>query len=368
MGMARADRIQPRSVLLSGAPSAISFSNVDDYGEGLLAVSVGREVRLIRRQDLKGCGTFALNGCKEAGLMALSADGSVAAIVPMTDSGALTSKIQFYATEAKTKPVVAAIRSEGLVSIDFLHVSTSKNCGTGCIVAACGVDLCQVAPTTGDIVASWYSSTDRTTFTHCKAVSAYEVVTLADRCVEVWDLRTADGMVLSTKASEPMTAIDASVFCISSEIFLGDALGALHRIDWRSTTTTVLELLWSPPKERGRSPPAHTVMHERGCICLMAGYSLTMLAIDPCVVELGCSDGRGQLTSVAAGPGAWAFGTQAFAGSKSQAAVVVVESNGEAQQYQRAEQSPDTDFIETKKKPKRLAKTFKRLPCRLANR
>mmetsp|Transcript_66817 Transcript_66817/g.186511 ORF Transcript_66817/g.186511 Transcript_66817/m.186511 type:complete len:497 (-) Transcript_66817:97-1587(-) len=357
---------QPRSVVVSAEPSALAFSGGDEAGEGLLAMAIGRDIRLIRRDDMKSCGMLALampKGCREVGSMVFSPDSCTLAVVPRADSGTFAPEIQFYATEEKTKPVVTKIRSAALSGIDFMHGGVSASGGSGDLVAACGSDLCRVSPSTGDIVASWKGN--GVPLAACKAVGPHEVIALADKTVEIWDLRTAGGAARSAKTSEAVTALDAGAFSSSSTTFLGDVLGGLHRVDWRGTDTAVAELLWNPAKSLEAAPPSHTVMVERGCVCLIAGPSLTMLGIDPCVVELGWADARGRLSAVAAGPGAWAFATQDPAARSAQSSVVIVDTSGCTRQFPSGKESPDAGAqkAEKKKKPKKVETQGKKPSC-----
>lgn len=324
--------IQPRSVVVSGEPSALAFSRGEQPWEGLLAIAIGREVKLVQRDDMKSCGVIALalpKGCREVGSMLFSPDNSTLAVIPMGDSGDCAPEIQFYATEEKSKPVVTKMRGAGKMCFDFLHAETEDAGGTEDLVVGCGMELFQVSPSTGGIVATWKDVEHRSTFSSCKAISPHEVITLSGKAVEIWDVRTAKGLVQSAHASEIVTALDTREFSRSSTTtYLGDAIGGLHRMDWRTTDAPVCELLWSPPKERETSQPSHTVMMESGCVCLIAGSSMTMFAVDSCVIELGSADVRGKLSAVACGPMSWSFATLDPSAKMPQSSVILVEPFG----------------------------------------
>eukprot|EP00746_Dinoflagellata_sp_MGD_P164024 gnl/MRDRNA2_/MRDRNA2_92426_c0_seq1.p1 gnl/MRDRNA2_/MRDRNA2_92426_c0~~gnl/MRDRNA2_/MRDRNA2_92426_c0_seq1.p1 ORF type:complete len:538 (+),score=113.60 gnl/MRDRNA2_/MRDRNA2_92426_c0_seq1:57-1670(+) len=313
-------RTKPRSMMVDKSPSSLAFSN----GKTLLAIAAGKEIKLIRRNDLKSCGNLILSKGKAVGSMTFSPDNSTLAIIPATDSGVLSPEIQFYSTEEKSKPVVTTLKAARLSSVDFL-----RGPGAADLVAACDFELCKISPSTGDIIASWTSDKISGAFTMCQVVSPHEVITLADRSVNIWDLRTSDGLARSVKAPQPITALDSHAVHGSSMTFLGDSNGALHRLDWRGTSASGPELLWSPPKCLGSSLPSHKVMVEQGCVCLITGPLLTMLAINPCVIELGWADAT-RLSAAASGCGAWAFATN----SPSAKTVFLVESGGEAHRHQ----------------------------------
>ncbi|CAE8635238.1 unnamed protein product [Polarella glacialis] len=350
---------RPRSVVVSGRASAVALSGgVSEAEEGLLAIAVGRDIKLIRRYDLKSCGmlaTYLPKGCKEVGCMAISSDSSTLAVVPaLGESGELAPEIQFYTTEDKAKPVVTQMRgSGGLSGIDFLKAGTSSS---GDLVAACGTELCHVSPSTGDIIASWHSNLHRT-FTACKAASPHELITLADRRVEIWDVRTGGGAVRSLEFPEAVSALDAAGFWSSSVTFVGDTLGALHRVDWRGTNMPAFEVLWSPPKAAGSSLPYHTVMVERGCACLISATRLTMLAIDPCIVALGWADVQNRLSATASGSGAWALVAQSA--KTAQSSVVLVESSGEVHRHRNDKEPMEAGTQKSAKKEKPIEKKAK---------
>ncbi|CAE8617606.1 unnamed protein product [Polarella glacialis] len=350
---------RPRSVVVSGRASAVALSGgVSEAEEGLLAIAVGRDIKLIRRYDLKSCGmlaTYLPKGCKEVGCMAISSDSSTLAVVPaLGESGELAPEIQFYTTEDKAKPVVTKMRGTGgLSGIDFLKAGTSSS---GDLVAACGTELCHVSPSTGEIVASWHSNPHRP-FTACKAASPHELITLADRRVEIWDVRTGGGAVRSLEFPEAVTALDAAGFWSSSVTFVGDTLGALHRVDWRGTNMPAFEVLWSPPKAAGSSLPYHTVMVERGCACLISATRLTMLAIDPCIAALGWADVQNRLSATAAGSGAWALVAQSA--KTVQSSVVLVESSGEVHRHRNEKEPMEAGTQKSAKKEKPTEKKAK---------
>mmetsp|Transcript_120993 Transcript_120993/g.353522 ORF Transcript_120993/g.353522 Transcript_120993/m.353522 type:complete len:476 (-) Transcript_120993:51-1478(-) len=324
---------QPRSVVVSGGvPSALAFSVGHQPGEGLLAMAIGRDIKLVAREELSGCGSVALalpKGCGRVGAVAFSPDSSVLAVVPMSDSGDLAPEVQFYSTDGeRAKPVVAKMQRR-LSGMDFLHADPRSRSG-GDLVAACGTELCLVSPSTGGVVAQWKA---RAPLAACRAVSPHEVMTLAEKTVEIWDVRTAEGLARSAEVAEVATALDVGAFCSSSAVFLGDRLGGLHRIDWRGTGAPVSELLWSPSAEQ--RAPCRKLMVERGCACLLTGASLTLLAIEPCLAELGGVDVGEQLSAAASAPGVWAFATQQSVKQGVCSTVSIVDSAGNAL-YNRA--------------------------------
>jgi len=348
--------LRPRSVVVAVAPCALALSHERNEWEGYLAAASGKEVKLYRRDDLKGCGAIALQGCKEGvGTMCFSPDSETLAVVPRSESGALVPSVQFYATEDKAKPVVTKFKSPSLAGIDFLHGGPSQTGASEDLVAACGMELFQVSASTGEIVKSWQRK-EGSPFSACSAVSPFEVMTLAGRTVELWDVRTAAGVAKSAEVAEVVTALDAGSFGSSSLIYLGDARGALHRLDWR---TGAAELLWSPAEARApRTRPSHKVMVDRGCACLLAGSTLTMLALDPCIVELGWADVSEQLSAMAFGSSAWAFAVQSPAASAktAQPAVVVVETSGKVHRPKVSEEDLEAAAKKAEQKEKNTKK------------
>lgn len=169
--------------------------------------------------------------------------------------------------------------------------------------------------------------------------------------MDIWDLRTSDGVVRSIKAAQSITAMDSSTFRGSRMSFLGDSNGALYRMDWRETSTLGPELLWSPPKVLGSSLRSHKVMVQRDCVCHITGPYLTMLTINPCVVELGWADAT-RLSAVASGHGAWALATSIVSGKTLQFGVVLVESSGEARQHQLRKEKEAVEAAAKKAEPK----------------
>jgi len=347
---------RPRSVVVAAAPCALALSHERNEWEGYLAAASGKEVKLYRRDDLKGCGAIALQGCKEGvGTMCFSPDSGTLAVVPRSESGALVPSVQLYATEDKAKPVVTKFKSPSLAGIDFLHAGPSRTGASEDLVAACGMELFQVSASTGEIVKSWQRK-EGSPFSACSAVSPFEVMTLAGRTVELWDVRTAAGVAKSAEVAEVVTALDAGSFGSSSLIYLGDARGALHRLDWR---TGAAELLWSPAETRApRARPSHKVMVDRGCACLLAGSTLTMLALDPCIVELGWADVSEQLSAMAFGSSAWAFAVQSTAASAktAQPAVVVVETSGKVHRPKVSEEDLEAAAKKAEQKEKNTKK------------
>mmetsp|Transcript_31717 Transcript_31717/g.79754 ORF Transcript_31717/g.79754 Transcript_31717/m.79754 type:complete len:657 (+) Transcript_31717:3-1973(+) len=309
--------VYARSVNCPAQPSALALSDGSRAWEGLLAIAVGREIKLVRRYDMGSCGTLSLRDRRTVGAMSLSSDSHMLAVAPVSETGRLASEIHFYSTtEAKAAPVIATC-SEPVSSMDFLRSTCLGSAGAACdAVATWGTELSQVSSATGDIVACWRSDADRQVFSACQAASPHEAMTLAEQMVELWDVRTADGLVGSiTTDAGSLTAMDATPFCNSGVVMLGDCLGGLLRIDWRRATSP--EPLWNPPRDWGRSPPACNLMVDRGCACVITMNSLTILALEPCVVTLGCA---GKIGAVASVPGAWAL-----AGQDRRPAVVVVE-------------------------------------------
>jgi len=262
--------------------------------------------------------------------------------------------------EEKAKPTVTKLRSTGLLDIDFLHAGTSAS---GHLVVACGSELSRLSPSTGEIVASWKGSEEHDAFTAFQAVSPHEVITCADKTVEIWDLRTADGLARIAKAPEVVTALDAGAFSSSSLTFFGDARGSLHRVDWRSTDMRASELLWSPPPQSVDSTasvlgyPCRKVMVQSGCVCLMGGGIMRMLAIEPCVVDLGFVSAPTFClpVAVASGAEAWAFTTlDAAAGKIPQSTVVIVDMSGNNQKRQsKKEDTGAQKASKAKQKPKK---------------
>eukprot|EP00445_Apocalathium_hangoei_P035120 CAMPEP_0203943412 /NCGR_PEP_ID=MMETSP0359-20131031/79376_1 /ASSEMBLY_ACC=CAM_ASM_000338 /TAXON_ID=268821 /ORGANISM="Scrippsiella Hangoei, Strain SHTV-5" /LENGTH=835 /DNA_ID=CAMNT_0050874275 /DNA_START=58 /DNA_END=2562 /DNA_ORIENTATION=- len=358
-----AHKAHVRSVHLQARPSALALGGGDRAWEGLLAVAVGREIKLIRRYDLSSCGTLALKDRREAGLMSLSPDRRTVAVVPCSDSGVLASEVHFYTTEeAKAPPVVATFGSgDPVSSLDFLHTTNATGAlaaltcdGLAYAVATCGAELCQIAPSSGDVVACWRADMDRAAFCAGQAVSANEAVTLADSVVELWDVRTAAGLVGSVAAAQRVTSLDAKAFGGSGIVYVGDELGSLLRVDWRRAASP--QLLWRPPLAWGRALSVQAVMVDRGCACLISGPNLTAMAVEPAVVALGCSDIRGRLSAVASDPGAWALATHWPSGrSSGKCEVVIVESCGKLPQ--RSVESQDPEVAPGRKAAKMYRKT-----------
>lgn len=341
-----AGSVKPRSVVFDKQPSALAFSNEN----ALLSIAAGKEIKLIRRNDLKSCGHLTLSKGKGVGSMVFSPDNGTLVVVPMADSGALIPEIQLYSIEEKTKPVVTKLKTSRVANVDFLHAGSSRT-GDQDLVAACDLELCKICPSTGHIIGTWKVHDDDRPFTACQAISSHEVITLADRSVEIWDLRTSDGLARSVKASQPVTALDASASRSSSLTFLGDINGALHRLDWRGTSALAPEWLWSPPKCLGSSLRSHKVMFERGRVCLITGPYLTMLTLDPIVVEFGWADAT-RLSACASGCGAWAFATNFCSVKGTRSTVVLVETEGEARQHQIQKDKELLETAERKAEPK----------------
>eukprot|EP00928_Gymnodinium_smaydae_P024991 TRINITY_DN20051_c0_g1_i1.p1 TRINITY_DN20051_c0_g1~~TRINITY_DN20051_c0_g1_i1.p1 ORF type:complete len:512 (-),score=70.81 TRINITY_DN20051_c0_g1_i1:73-1578(-) len=355
---------QARSVPLSAPASALAFSGGNDSGEGLLAISVGREIKLVARDDMKSCGVLPLSlpkGCKEVGSMAFAPDSSIIAGVPSAESGALAPEIHFYGTEEKAKPVITKIKSGQLSGIDFFHPSTSASDGPD-LVAACGKELCRISPSTGNIIASWRSDSSEASFSACSAVGPHEVLALAGKSVQLWDVRKA-GVALSIEAPEVLTALDAGAYSSMSATYVGDALGRLHYIDWRGGSAgdaapAACQLLWSPPATDAtvRAGRTHKVMVERGCACLLAGSSLTTLALDPCVLELGWTEVRGRVSAATSTHGCWAIATVDTSGRNGQAAVAIVDPGGNSLFHQRQKELAELNVQRAEKKTQQKEK------------
>jgi len=340
----------PRSVAVNAAATALAFSTGDLVGEGLLAIAIGRDIKLIGRDDMKSCGTLALTlpkGCREVGSMVFSSDSSSIAVVPRAESGSFAPEIQFYSTQEKSKPIVTKMRNAEISQIDFLNAVSGM---AGDLVVACGKELIRISQTTGEVVRTWKGDDGGAAFATFKAVSPHEVITLSEKTLSIWDLRTAEGVARRANATQVVTALDAASFPSSSVTFLGDIYGGLHRMDWRGSEVPVCELLWSPPEERERSR-SHMVMVEHGCVSLVAGSCLTVLAIDPCVVELGYANVRGCLTAVAAGSRVWGFGIHDASGKTPQSTVVIVDTNGTAH-LKKETVEEGGNRVEKQKKPK----------------
>eukprot|EP00931_Biecheleriopsis_adriatica_P104758 TRINITY_DN79398_c0_g1_i1.p1 TRINITY_DN79398_c0_g1~~TRINITY_DN79398_c0_g1_i1.p1 ORF type:complete len:326 (+),score=70.17 TRINITY_DN79398_c0_g1_i1:68-979(+) len=283
--------------------------------------------------------------------MVFSSDNSILAVAPRAESGSLAAEIQFYATEEKAKPTVAKLKQGGLSHIDFLDSGASGEAGD--LVVTCGLELCQLSPSTGSIVSSWTGEKEKLAFRACTAVGRHEVVTLAEKTVQLWDLRTAAGLARSEDASQVLTALDAGPLSTSSTALLGDEKGGLHRLDWRAAAPGV-ESLWHPAEDQ--IAPALRVFKRSGMVCLLAGASLKLLTLDPCVVQLGSAGISGRLGAIAAFPAGWALATSDP--RTSQWAVAIVDSGGNYlyQQYQKELLEQRAQKAENEKKQKEKKK------------
>jgi len=309
-------------------PSALAFNGRDKVDEGLLAVAIGREIKLIGREDLSSCGTLGLalpKGSREVGTMALSCDSSLLAVVPLVDSGSSAAEVQFYATEAKGKPMVAKMRDCVPRGVEFQQADASNG---DHVISWFDTGFSKMSVATTDVVAS-YRAEGNSNLNGCRVLDAHTVATLSGQEVSLWDLRTSGSPLHSVEAGDVITTLDASEWCSSSLLFLGDEHGCLHRLDWRATNTPSSELLWEQPKLQ-KPMAARKLMIERGCACLMTCSTLTMLAMEPSLIQLGQADIRGRLHAVTCTSGVWAFATSDVSGRSAQSTITIVDSGGDA--------------------------------------
>jgi len=321
----------PRSIMVPGKPSALSFNGRDEAREGLLAVAMGREIKLVGREDLSNCGTFGLalpKGSREVGTMALSCDSSILAVVPHVDFGSSTAEVQFYATEEKGKPMVTKLRDCLPLGVEFCQADACTPSASDHAISWFGAGFCKIAVATADVVASWRTE-GSAELNGCRVLGAHTNVTFSGQKVSLWDLRTSGGPLHSVEVGEVVTTMDASKWCSSSVLFLGDEHGSLHCLDWRTTDAPCSQVLWKQPNILQKPLAARKLMVERGCACLLTDSSLTMLTMEPSLTQLGQADIQGRLHAVTCASGVWALAMSELSGRSNQFIVAIVDSSGQ---------------------------------------
>eukprot|EP00930_Biecheleria_cincta_P040033 TRINITY_DN27464_c0_g1_i1.p1 TRINITY_DN27464_c0_g1~~TRINITY_DN27464_c0_g1_i1.p1 ORF type:complete len:790 (-),score=104.87 TRINITY_DN27464_c0_g1_i1:344-2713(-) len=293
--------LHPRSAVLPSAPTALALSGGSRFWEGILAVAFEREVKLIRRYDMKGCGTISLRDRREVAAMTLNSDGRTLAVVPVG-----TCEVHFFTTEAKTPPVTVALKCSGVVAgAHFLHGSPVDDH----VAVACGSQLSKVSAEAGAVVSFWCPACDRPPFTDSRTIGMNEVITVASNLVELWDVRTPQGVVSHLQGEGlvftafDVSAVDFNSSC-SPSAYLGDGTGSLHRVDWRAPS---LELLWKPQQQLSKEAP-FALLADRCGVCFLSPSWTTMVALKPSITLLGSHSMTHCISSTTSGVGAWAVG------------------------------------------------------------
>merc|ERR1719329_1017506 len=239
------DSAPSRNFAPGGVVSSVALSS------DLVAFDVDdRQVKLIRRYDLQGCGVLPLRGRGGIDCLSLSTDGQALALVPAS-AGEKQAKVHFYNTTEGISDATQEVVSLGVPGcltdcLEFLPQSSPSTA-----VAGCGASVFHLSAEPGAVVAKW-SRAEGKRVTMCKAAGPHHTVTLAeDGCVELWDVRVSAGSVARVSVGEAC-ALAAEPADEPRRSVVGDCAGCLHFIDWRSTT---VDAYWSLGEALPDGPP-----------------------------------------------------------------------------------------------------------------
>eukprot|EP00929_Paragymnodinium_shiwhaense_P102389 TRINITY_DN65588_c0_g1_i1.p1 TRINITY_DN65588_c0_g1~~TRINITY_DN65588_c0_g1_i1.p1 ORF type:complete len:498 (-),score=67.58 TRINITY_DN65588_c0_g1_i1:317-1810(-) len=324
----------PRKIALGTTlpPYSLALSGGERFWEGLLAIAMEREIKLVRRYNMKSCGTIQLRDKREAIKMALSRQGDILAVQP-SYNGSPARDVHFYSTaDTKAPPVTCTVPPlPGCAGLRALDMMPSP--GSDDVSAVCASDggVFHLSASQGSVLSSWNLDSTLGLVSTCKACSPSEVVVMQGGLL-LFDVRTANGLVSFHELPPPQrscglnklmdvaASVDSSAARVPTTYFT--SRGSLCSLDWRAPKSRME--CCQLPQDFLRCPanPAYALLASQGLICICSSSRVCAVALEPAVCLLGTVSLQGGAPGTPiSGAGAWAY-SSCGSGGKQEVAVV----------------------------------------------